>query len=194
MIPEEAFMDIISLHRQGHSMRFIARKLGLHRNTVKKYILGRRFPEYRRTERRVSILAPFVRMIQDWLSQDNYRASWIFERLKRSAIPAATRRSRASFGRSNSSRPGSRTSASRPCLGCKPRWTGLTSRSPNPAAQPHGLPVLPGPGLLPGDLCRARQPLHAGELSGRPHPCVSLPRRGACRAALRQHEACGHPA
>jgi len=75
-------MDIIALHRQGHSMRFIAKKLGLHRNTVKKYIIGKRFPEYRRTTRRLSILAPFTRIIEDWLSQDNYRASWIFERLK----------------------------------------------------------------------------------------------------------------
>jgi transposase len=82
MITEEAFMDIVALHRQGHKMRFIARKLGLHRNTVKKYILGKRFPEYRRSERRISILAPFARIIQDWLGQDNYRASWIFERLK----------------------------------------------------------------------------------------------------------------
>jgi transposase len=82
MITEEAFMDIMALHRQGHKMRFIARKLGLHRNTVKKYILGKRFPEYRRSERRISILAPFARIIQDWLGQDNYRASWIFERLK----------------------------------------------------------------------------------------------------------------
>jgi DNA-binding CsgD family transcriptional regulator len=45
MITEEAFMDIMALHRQGHIMRFIARKLGLHRNTVKKFILGKRFPE-----------------------------------------------------------------------------------------------------------------------------------------------------
>lgn len=82
MVTEEVFMDIVALHRQGHSMRFIAKRLGLHRNTVKKYILGKRFPEYRRTERRVSILAPFVRIIQDWVSQDNYRASWIFDRLK----------------------------------------------------------------------------------------------------------------
>lgn len=82
MIPEEVFMDIVALHRQGHSMRFIAKRLGLHRNTVKRYILGNRFPEYRRTGRRVSMLAPFVRIIQDWVSQDNYRASWIFERLK----------------------------------------------------------------------------------------------------------------
>ena len=58
MIPEEVFMDIVALHRQGHSMRFIAKRLGLHRNTVKKYILGKRFPEYRRTDRRISILAP----------------------------------------------------------------------------------------------------------------------------------------
>jgi DNA-binding NarL/FixJ family response regulator len=37
MITKEAFMDIIALHRQGHGMRFVAKKLGLHRNTVKKY-------------------------------------------------------------------------------------------------------------------------------------------------------------
>jgi len=73
MITEEALMDILALHRRGHCMHFIAKKLGLHRNTVKKFILGKRFPEYRCSERRLSHMAPFVRMIQDWLSQDNYR-------------------------------------------------------------------------------------------------------------------------
>jgi transposase len=63
-------------------MRFIAKRLALHRNAVKKYILGKRFPEYRRSQRRVSILAPFVRIIQDLVRQDNFRASWIFNRLK----------------------------------------------------------------------------------------------------------------
>jgi transposase len=63
-------------------MRFIAKRLGLHRNTVKKYILGKRFSEYRRSQRRVSILSPFVRIIQDLVRQDNFRASWIFNRLK----------------------------------------------------------------------------------------------------------------
>jgi len=82
MITQEAVMDIVALHRQGHSMRFIAKKLGLHRNTVKKFILGKRLPEYRSSERRASILAPFARIVQDWLDQDTYRASWIFERLK----------------------------------------------------------------------------------------------------------------
>jgi hypothetical protein len=61
MITEEAFMDIVALHRQGHSMRFIAKRLELHRNTVKKYILCKRFPEYRRSERRIPIPGPLVR-------------------------------------------------------------------------------------------------------------------------------------
>jgi transposase len=82
MITEEAFMDIVALQRQGHSIRFIAKKLGMHRNTVKKFIEGRRFPAYDRSKRGISILAPFARLILDWLSQDDYRASWVFERLK----------------------------------------------------------------------------------------------------------------
>ncbi len=82
MITEEANMDIWALHREGHSMRYIARKLGLHRNTVKKHIVGKRLHEYRRSGARRSLPAPFVRMIQDWLSQDSYQASWVFERLK----------------------------------------------------------------------------------------------------------------
>ena len=82
MITEEAFMDIVALHRQGHSIRFIAKKLGMHRNTVKKFIEGRRFPAYDRNKRSIFILAPFVRLVLDWLSQDDYRASWVFERLK----------------------------------------------------------------------------------------------------------------
>ena len=34
MIAWEVYMDIVALHRQGHSERAIARKLGIHRNTV----------------------------------------------------------------------------------------------------------------------------------------------------------------
>jgi len=34
----EVQMDIFTLHRQGFSFRAIAHKLGIHRNTVKKYI------------------------------------------------------------------------------------------------------------------------------------------------------------
>ena len=34
MISTEVFMDILALHRQGHSMRWIAKKLGIHRDTA----------------------------------------------------------------------------------------------------------------------------------------------------------------
>ncbi len=36
MISKEAFMDIIVMQHSGLSVRQIARKLGIHRNTVKK--------------------------------------------------------------------------------------------------------------------------------------------------------------
>jgi len=35
MISMEVFMDIFALRRQGFSLRYIAKKLGIHRNTVK---------------------------------------------------------------------------------------------------------------------------------------------------------------
>ena len=48
MIVQEVFMDILALHRQGCSYRAIARKLSIHRNTVKKYVEGKRNPVYSR--------------------------------------------------------------------------------------------------------------------------------------------------
>ena len=45
MITEEVFMDI-ALHRQSNSIRFIAKKLGIHPNTVKKFICNRVFIGY----------------------------------------------------------------------------------------------------------------------------------------------------
>lgn len=42
MITKEVFMDIYSLRKDGWSMRAIARKLGIHRDTVRKHIWGRR--------------------------------------------------------------------------------------------------------------------------------------------------------
>lgn len=82
MICTEVFMDILALHRQGHSMRWIAKKLGIHRNTVKKYITQKKQPQYNRQKRRVSILEPYHQMIRDWLDQDDYRATWIFDKIK----------------------------------------------------------------------------------------------------------------
>ena len=76
-------MDIISLHRQGLSLRAIAKKLGIHRNTVKKYITGKRFPQYRKNKRQKSILDPYYQIIDDFLAEDDYQATWIYEKLKK---------------------------------------------------------------------------------------------------------------
>lgn len=82
MISPEVFMDILALHRQGHSLREIARKLGIHRNTVKKYITQKKHPQYNQNRRRESILAPYHQMIRDWLDKDDYKATWIYDRVK----------------------------------------------------------------------------------------------------------------
>ena len=68
MIAMEVFMDIFSLRRQGFSMRFIAKKLGIHRNTVKKYLKQGGPPNYRKRKRKASILDPYKPIIEDYLA------------------------------------------------------------------------------------------------------------------------------
>ncbi|NVN91803.1 MAG: IS21 family transposase [Desulfuromonadales bacterium] len=76
-------MDIVALKRQGHSLRWIARKLGIHRSTVKKHLESDSFPAYVRKAAKPSILEPYHQVIRDFLDEDDYQATWIFERLKR---------------------------------------------------------------------------------------------------------------
>lgn len=83
MISMEVFMDIFSLRRQGLSMRAIAKKLGIHRKTVKKFLESRALPPYHNTKQRSSILAPYRQIIMDFLEADDYQATWIFDRLQR---------------------------------------------------------------------------------------------------------------
>jgi lambda repressor-like predicted transcriptional regulator len=56
MISKEVYMDIIALKRQGHSLRWIARKLGIHRKTVKQHLESSSFPTYNRNTAKPSIL------------------------------------------------------------------------------------------------------------------------------------------
>jgi transposase len=76
-------LDILSLHRKGLKQRAIARKLGISRNTVKKYIdhPGLVFvPQGSR--KRSSQLDPFTDNIVAWLEEDiAYSATWIYDRL-----------------------------------------------------------------------------------------------------------------
>lgn len=83
MISVEVFMDVIALHRQGYSIRSIAKKTGLHRSTVKKHLESNSFPQYKKKKRSQTILDPYHQIIKDYLEQDNYQASWIYDRLKR---------------------------------------------------------------------------------------------------------------
>lgn len=62
MISKEAWVDIKTLHRQGYSIRGIARELGISRKTVRRHLRSEEPPRYRR-KKRTSILEPY----QDYL-------------------------------------------------------------------------------------------------------------------------------
>jgi transposase len=81
MITVEVFMDILALKRQGLSNRAIARKLDIHRKTVKKYLEGKKLPAYKK-QKKTSVLAPYHQIIKDFLEEDEYQATWIYDRLK----------------------------------------------------------------------------------------------------------------
>jgi len=78
MVGKEECMEIWALKRQGYSNRAIARKLGIHRKTVKKYLEEREFPVYRAVQRHSS-LEPYYRIIEDWLSTEDYQATRVHE-------------------------------------------------------------------------------------------------------------------
>lgn len=82
MILKEVFMEIKAMHRNGKSIRAIAKELGLHRQTVKKHLAEDEFPRYDKIQRRESILAPYYQTILDYLEEDDYKATWIWDRLK----------------------------------------------------------------------------------------------------------------
>ncbi|MCK9502527.1 MAG: hypothetical protein M0Q52_11960 [Lascolabacillus sp.] len=82
MIAMEVFMDIFSLRKQGFSMRAIALKLGIHRNTVKKHLESSMLPSYNKTRRKSSKLDPYRQLVQDLLNEDDYKATWIYDRLR----------------------------------------------------------------------------------------------------------------
>ena len=80
---KETVLDIVTLHRQGLSQRAIARKLGVSRNTVKKYLddPGHVFRQPA-VRQRSSLLDPYIGNIQAWLEEDSYyRATLIYDRL-----------------------------------------------------------------------------------------------------------------
>jgi len=80
MVVKEECMDIWSLKRQGFSESAIARRVGLDRRTVKKYLESKEFPSYSIVNRK-SNLEPYHKLIEDWLSQEAYQATRIHDLL-----------------------------------------------------------------------------------------------------------------
>jgi transposase len=75
-------LDLLLLERKGLSQRQIAKKLGISRNTVKKYMENQGYPEERKTIQRKSLLDPFDGNIAFWMNEDlEYTATWIYDRL-----------------------------------------------------------------------------------------------------------------
>jgi transposase len=69
-------LDILTLHRKGLRQRAIERKLGISRNTLKKYIENPELvliPE--KPRRRKSQLDPFQDNMEAWLNEDDYTAT-----------------------------------------------------------------------------------------------------------------------
>jgi len=65
MLGTEGFVDIQVLHRQGKSIKGIARELGVSRNTVRRYVRTDTAPEFKACQSRTGKLDPF----KDYLHQ-----------------------------------------------------------------------------------------------------------------------------
>jgi transposase len=77
-------LDILLLARNGMSQRTIAKKLGISRNTVKKYLENPEFPGSRAgIRKRKSLLDPYRDTIKTWLEEDmDYTGTWIYDHLR----------------------------------------------------------------------------------------------------------------
>ncbi len=78
MVRKEECMDIWVLQRQGHSVHSISRITGLNRRTVTRYLEAGEIPKYK-VENRGSGLEPYHPMIGDWLKDQDYKATRIYE-------------------------------------------------------------------------------------------------------------------
>jgi len=82
MVTLEEILDIHTLRRRGYSHRKIARELGIHRSTVKKYLENPAGMLQHIRYHRPSKLEPFYGNIKAWLASDPFHtAAWIYDHL-----------------------------------------------------------------------------------------------------------------
>ncbi len=82
MIAREHTMDIFVLKKKGLSKNAISRQTGLNWRTIDKYIRNAGDRKPYDTSNRTSVLEPFHPIIDNWLEEDSYTATWIYDRLK----------------------------------------------------------------------------------------------------------------
>lgn len=186
MILREVFMDVIALHRQGYSIRAIARKLGIHRATVKKHLEDPSFPKYERRTERGSILEPYGQVIKSFLEEDHYQATWIFERLKKLGYNGSydTVKLYVKGIKEQQSRLAYVRFETEPGLQAQVDWGDFKIEEPDGTLSTvHAFCMVLS--ILAGSLCGVYGALYPGSFPGRAHPCLSLPARDPCRDSLR---------
>jgi len=82
MITREKTMDIFVLKKKGLSNNAICRQTGLNWRTVDKYLKADGDRKPYDTTNRVSHLEGYYPLIENWLEDDCYTATWIYDRLK----------------------------------------------------------------------------------------------------------------
>lgn len=84
MKKKETVLDKLLMNKRGLSQRQIAERLGISRNTVKRYLENQGYLEPDRAKiMRRSKLDPFKGNIAAWLEEDaGYKATWIYDRLR----------------------------------------------------------------------------------------------------------------
>lgn len=89
MISQEVFMEIKVMSHRGISKRSIAKTLGIHRDTVTKHLADDQLPRTGKVKGGDSILVPYHQIINDYLEDDDYKATWIFDRLRMIDYPGS---------------------------------------------------------------------------------------------------------
>ena len=74
-------MEIMVLNRQGLSRRKIAKRLGIHRRTVDRYLASGGERKGYDTKLRQSRLVPYRERLLAWMEEDAYSAVWMHDRL-----------------------------------------------------------------------------------------------------------------